>query len=284
MSALFPKLSLKEGTMPISVAAITVTSHSRPVLRRALITVAVAAAIGMLSCSDSLPPSRNHDVTYFGPTVPVASGSARAYVTLDGAGVPREIGLALTETALDELPSTAAEYVLVLPPQASATAFKHAVINWNPLGHPPAGVYTVPHFDFHFYTITNAQRAEIVVGDSALAAKMMRLPTAEFVPAGYLAGMASELMGLHWRDTEAPELKGAPFTKTFIYGSYDGDFIFAEPMVAMVYLETRPDRDETMLKLPTSYAVRGYHPTSYSVGYYTGPMEYRVALSGLVSR
>jgi hypothetical protein len=238
----------------------------------------------MLSCSDSLPPSQNQSVTYFGPTVAMAKGSARAYVTLDGTGVPLEIGMALTETALEELPATAAEYVLVLPPQASTTAFKHAVINWIPLGHPPAGVYTVPHFDFHFYTITNAQRAEILLGDSARAAKMMRPPTAEFVPAGYVMGMAGELMGLHWRDPEAPELKGAPFTKTFIYGSYDGALIFGEPMVAKSYLETKPARDVTTLKLPAEYSAHGYQPTSYSVGYYIGPMEYRVALSGLVSR
>jgi len=270
--------------MPIPVGATPVTPHSRPILRRALITVALAAAIGMLSCSDSLPPSENRSVTYFGPTVAMASGSARAYVTLDRAGVPMEIGLALTETVLDELPATAAEYVLVLPPEASTTAFKHAVINWIPFGHAPAGVYTVPHFDFHFYTITNAQRADIVLGDSALAAKMTRPPTAEFVPAGYVTGMASELMGLHWRDPAAPELKGAPFTKTFIYGSYDGAFIFGEPMVAKSYLETKPDRDETTLKLPARYSAPGYQPTSYSVGYYVGPMEYRVALSGLVSR
>ena len=55
-------------------------------------------------------------------------------------------------------------------------------------------------------------------------------------------------------------------------------------MVAKSYLETKPDRDVTTLKLPASYSARGYQPTSYSVGYYTGPMEYRVALSGLVSR
>ena len=84
--------------MSISVAASPVTPRSRRLLRYALITGAVAAGIGMLSCSDSLPPSQNQSVTYFGPTVAMAKGSARAYVTLDGPGVPLEIGMALTET------------------------------------------------------------------------------------------------------------------------------------------------------------------------------------------
>jgi hypothetical protein len=35
-------------------------------------------------------------------------------------------------------------------------------LDWNPRGHIPDGVYTVPHFDVHFYLITREQREEIV--------------------------------------------------------------------------------------------------------------------------
>jgi hypothetical protein len=38
------------------------------------------------------------------------------------------------------------------------------VINWMPEGHPSPMVYTVPHFDFHFYMIPNAERLNIVLG------------------------------------------------------------------------------------------------------------------------
>ena len=250
------------------------------------IFIGALAAVGVpMACSDSSPAtSPDKSGTFFGPTVPVASGSARTYVTLDRVGVPIELGLALTEAALIDLPAGAGEFVFDLPAQASATPFKHAVINWMPMGHPPAMVYSVPHFDFHFYMISRSERDAIVLGDAALDAKMVRQPAAEFVPVGYAAGMASVGMGLHWNDPEAPERKGEPFTKTFIYGSYDGAITFGEPMVAKSYLETKPAAVVTPLKLPAQYAARGFQATSYTVGYDATTKEYRIALSGLVSR
>ena len=265
--------------MRVTVLRTSMSRHSR---RPLLTALSLTGAAAILSCSDATSPEQSR--TSSGPTVAMASGTARAYVTLDAAGAPTEIGLAFTEGALAGLPVANTEYVLALPLQALTTAYKHAVINWIPLGHPPAGVYTVPHFDFHFYTITNAQRTAIVLGDSLLTAKMMRLPEAEFIPAGYVTGMASELMGLHWRDPAAPELKGAPFTQTFIYGSYDGAMIFAEPMVAKTYLETKPAPVTTSLKLPAQYATHGYQATSYTVAYDQATKEYRVSLVALVVR
>jgi hypothetical protein len=256
-------------------------SRRARVLRIAAASVAIASG-SVFACSETLPPDLGG--TFFGPVTLIGGGSGRAYITLDRAGIPTELGLALTEGMLTNLPAAFAEYVFAFPEQASATPFKHAVINWEPNGHPPAGVYTVPHFDFHFYMISNATRAGVVFGDPQLDAKMVRRPTAEFIPAGYAAGMAMANMGLHWLDPQAPERQGQPFTKTFVYGSYDGVFTFGEPMIAKSYLETKPATVVTPVKLPAQYAVRGYHPTSYTVAYDAGTKEYRVALTGLVSR
>ena len=96
--------------------------------------------------------------------------------------------------------------------------------------------------------------------------------------------MATAQMGMHWNDPNAPERRGEPFTKTFIYGSYDGAFIFAEPMVAKAYLDTKPTAVVTPIQLPVQYSTRGYHPTGYSVGYDPASKEYRISLAGLVSR
>ena len=255
------------------------TRYSLHHFRTALtVTAATAAAGALLYCFDAT--SIDKSGTFFGPVTAMASGSARSYVTLDRFGAPTDLGVALTEAALTGLPTAMAEYVLALPTEASATLFKHAVINWMPMGHPPPMVYTVPHFDFHFYMITNDERVAIVVGDP----KLIQQPAAEFVPAGFVVGAASAGMGLHWRDPDAPEMHGEPFTKTFIHGSYDGVLIFGEPMVAKDYLETRPAAVATPLKLPTQYAVRGRQATSYIVGYDAGSKEYRIALSGLVQR
>lgn len=45
------------------------------------------------------------------------------------------------------------EFVLPLPSEASRRSdipFKWALVNWNPHGHIPPGVWDEPHFDVHF--------------------------------------------------------------------------------------------------------------------------------------
>ncbi|RYD93814.1 MAG: hypothetical protein EOP50_10530, partial [Sphingobacteriales bacterium] len=58
-------------------------------------------------------------------------------------------------------------------------------------------------------------------------------------------------MGKHWADTTAVEFHGKKFEKTFIYGSYNGKFIFLEPMIALDYLKTKPN-----ITLPISQAAK----------------------------
>ena len=36
-------------------------------------------------------------------------------------------------------------------PEVEGLNFTFAGVDWNPMGHPPENVWTVPHFDFHFY-------------------------------------------------------------------------------------------------------------------------------------
>ena len=42
-------------------------------------------------------------------------------------------------------------------------AFQFVQFDWNPKGHEPEGVYTLPHFDFHFYTVSDAAVMAIIV-------------------------------------------------------------------------------------------------------------------------
>ena len=55
-------------------------------------------------------------------------------------------------------------------------------------------------------------------------------------------------------------------------------------MVTKAYLDAKPAAAATPIKLPAKYAVSGYQPTSYTVGYDPAAREYRVALTGLVRR
>jgi hypothetical protein len=91
-------------------------------------------------------------------------------------------------------------------------------------------------------------------------------------------------MGLHWADPAGSEFNGQPFVKTFIYGSYDGAFIFAEPMLTKAYLESKPATSVTPIKLPAQYSKSGFQPTSYTVSYDVANKEFHIALTGLTKR
>ena len=87
----------------------------------------------------------------------------------------------------------------------------------------------------------------------------------------------------------APELQNVlgrpalyqPFTRTFIYGSWDGRFTFYEPMVTRAYLLMRPDATAAAIPVPALYPEPGYYPTGYRVSYDAQAKEYLVALTGL---
>ena len=171
------------------------------------------------------------------------------------------------------------------------------MVDWNPNGHEPDHVYTLPHFDFHFYQVTNAVVMAILPSDPQYAAKAASFPAAQFVPTGYVAASVLggttaaaatvPMMGLHWLDTSAPELQRPPagktFTETFIYGSYDGKFIFIEPMITKAYLESLKGTTgmQRNVAVAAQVASPGYYPSAYSIRYDATAKEYRIALENL---
>ena len=272
-----------------------------PRMRRPVILAAaavVAASLTLAACNEST--AADTDRIEYGTAVALGKGTARTYVQMH-AGAPAEIGVALSEAALTDLPagtnhgdgphSMFNEYLLELPAAAGATQFKFVELDWNPMGHEPDGVYTLPHFDFHFYSIPVAERNAIdPTTDAQYAAHAGNLPAAEFAPPGYLAasvlaGAPPELaavprMGMHWLDPNSEELHGAVFSKTFIYGSWNGKLIFAEPMITKAYLETKPNFSAA-LAVPARSALTGLRPTTQRIYWNEATKEYRVALGGL---
>jgi hypothetical protein len=258
----------------------------------------------------------------YGPPVRVGNGRARTYVVLDqrNGGRPLEVGVALDERAMEGLPAAAghAEHAaarggrggrdkgghphadmhafdLAMPAQ-NPTPYRFVGLDWNPAGHDPAPIYGLPHFDFHFYMVSPAERDAVDPADPAFAQKAANYPQGDFVPPGYMVlppppapVPAVPRMGVHWSNLAAPELQppGAPghaaFTHTFIYGSWDGRFTFAEPMITRAYLLTKPDVT-VPVATATRYATAGYHPSAYRVRWDARAREYRVALTGLAYR
>ena len=224
----------------------------------------------------------------YGTPVKLGNGFARSYIILND-GVPLELGVALSERALDDLPSagTTAEYEYLLPlPEQNPTQYQLIELNWNPGGHPPPGIYTVPHFDFHFFVVSLAERNAVDPSDPNYAAKAANLPGTDYRPAGYFpppgvpSANAVPRMGLHWINPTSPEFQGQGFTRTFIFGSWDGRFTFVEPMITRAYLLGRPDVVATV-PVASKHDPAGYYPNAYRVTWDPQEKEWHVAITAL---
>ncbi|MFN6964534.1 MAG: DUF5602 domain-containing protein [Pyrinomonadaceae bacterium] len=221
--------------------------------------------------------------TLHGSVRTVGNGKMRSWVKVDDEKLTA-IGVTFTEDALKGLPpepppgAEGHEYVFEIPEVGKGSPFKHILVNWNPYGHPPAKVYDVGHFDFHFYLISDSERMAITAVGEDAARSNKPLP-AELTPKGYVLAPDSAIprMGSHWADVSSHEFHGSQFTKTFLFGSYDGKLIFLEPMITKAYLETRPNVVDD-IKLPAKLPVPGYYPTKYRVAYDAAKKEYTVAL------
>jgi hypothetical protein len=255
----------------------------------------------------------------YGTPVKVGGGRARAYVTLDqkNGGVALELGVAFDEQAMEGLPAAGSgehgphgemhEHILQLP-ERHGTTFQFVELNWNPGGHEPPGVYDKPHFDFHFYTTSKAERDAIDPAAPDYAAKANRLPGAEFIPQFYSLPLppgvppvaaAVPRMGVHMLDMRSPEIQGMlgnpagyrPFTTTFIQGSWDGRVTFYEPMITREHIlarraATTPDERDVVIQLPTAqrYSPAGRYPSAYRIAWDEQAKEYRIALTQLADR
>ena len=173
----------------------------------------------------------------YGTPVHVGNGTVRTYVVLDEKqhGRPLEVGVAMSEKSLEGLPAPMAMpaandgkghdhgsmnmnmYLLDLPAQ-NPTQYKFVQFDWNPLGHEPAGVYDLPHFDFHFWTASKEVRESVVPSNPNYATQAANIPAPEFRAPFYVDGATAggvtpaeatvPLMGLHWLDVRSPELQG----------------------------------------------------------------------------
>lgn len=259
---------------------------------------------------------------YLGPCMNVGDrrslgdGQVSVYTQILPDGTPYGIGFVLTEKTLRDLPTDPADGATCFDlngdtqidiakecvgghafeldfPQASRRAlapFKWALVNWNPAGHGPSGIYDRPHFDFHFYMQPLLQRNLIRAGPCGTLmncsdlARAIKPLAAEHMPKGYANVNAVEArMGNHLINPSAPEFIGNPFSSTFIYGSYDGTLTFMEPMLTLELLSGRPFFCRPIAQ-PAAYQTDGHYPRQYCVKYYPARKEYHVALEDFVYR
>jgi hypothetical protein len=251
----------------------------------------------------------------YGTPQKIGNGMVRTYVVLDekDGRTPIEVGVAMSEGTMDGLPAAMpmsgdmadmGMLILALPAQ-NPTPYKFVEVGFNPMGHEPAGVYDLPHFDFHFYTVSDSVMKAIVPSDPAYATRAASFPAPEYrapfyVDAATAAGIPPAaatvpVMGLHWLDVRSPELQKLvgnpagwrPFTTTFIYGSWDGKFIFDEPMITRAYIMAKRDsanavRDEIIpVSVAQRYEPAGFYPGAYRITWDAQSKEFRIALTQL---
>ena len=276
--------------------------------KRALIALALTG-LGCVDSGPNDPAGTSSSNRQYGAPVKLGNGEARVYVVRDvRSGDPVEVGVALTESALVGLPEAGTHggnghehynsYVLELPAQ-HRTPYQFVELDWNPKGH--GGPYVAPHFDFHFYRISLAERDAIDPSDPSYAERAANLPPAEEMPVGYAAHhalmnitaaqAAVPRMGLHWIDLSSPELppRNQPFTATFIVGSWDGRVIFDEPMITRAFILSQrdvPEAGDSIIPVPSSqkYTPAGLYMTGYRASWDAAAKEFRVALTGLQAR
>lgn len=173
--------------------------------------------------------------------------------------------------------------------------FQWVGLNWNPEGHPaPAPPpWLEPHFDFHFYIMDHEALQQVrpgICGEKIDCDDFKRAtkPVPEkYIHENYInVNAAVPAMGNHLIDKTAPELsKTNPvkFTHTFIYGAYDSQITFYEPMITKEYLESQPDMCKSVY-LPDAWEKSGYYPTEYCIRYLGNSGEYTVSLEKFVYR
>ena len=302
-------------------------------MKRALRAAIVGTAVALIALivvaprkgADSAAVEGARLVRVDGLAQKVGNGTARTFIVVDeqNPAVPVEVGVALSEGAMEGLPKPMAmnhegmagggehldmhNWLLDLPAK-NPTPYKFVQFGWNPKGHEPPGVWDVPHFDFHFYTVPVSVRNSIVPSNPQFVENAEKYPADSLRAQFYIdaataakttrVAMTVPEMGMHWIDVRTPEVQALagrpeayqPFTKTYIYGSWNGEFIFAEPMITRAYLLAKREtadaavRDETIAVPSAKFGEAGFYPEAYRIRWNAETREYLISLTRFAAK
>ena len=247
----------------------------------------------------------------------LGDGVVSSYAEVEGGGTPAAIGVVWSASALEGLPAGSDqhrcvgrnrdgevdgatqcqhtyEFVIPLPDKVALRndiPFKWVLLNWNPEGHIPPGVYDVPHFDVHFVMAPIADIFAIEPGpcgpefvrcDQFKTARKP-LPANHSAPDYVDVEAVVPAMGNHLVDVTGPEFQKQPFTRSWIYGVYDGRMIFYEAMVTRAYMQSKSSGC-LPIKAPKAVAVAGLYPTQYCIRHNAATGEYSVSMEKFTRR
>jgi hypothetical protein len=281
------------------------------------IVIVSLTTLAILGCSDNKQAGVSTGRS-LGASSSVGKGMVSSYAEFDKNEAPKTIGIVFQASALEGLPTAKSdghhcfdqnkdgkidlqtecfgthESVIPLPSEAARRPdipFKWVGLNWNPHGHIPPKVYDLPHFDVHFYMEPIEKIFAIQSGPCGpefVRCDQFKIATRP-LPSNYMhpdfksVDAVAPAMGNHLIDLTGPEFNKKKFTRTWIYGVYDGRLTFFEEMVTRDYLLSRPDACFA-IKSPPAMAVRGYYPTLSCIRYLPQGNEYTVSMEGFVLR
>jgi hypothetical protein len=300
----------------------TLTSFTRYLNGRAALHGSVASALTVAvallvatsgSAAPAVPEGR-----VLGWRTQLGQGDVTSYAELQEGGVPKAIGVMLSAESLATLPAEPSDYhhcfdrdgdgataqatecihthefVVPLPDavtQRGDVPFSWVLLNWNRNGHMPPGIYDSPHFDVHFYIASIEDTfaiqdgpcgPEFVACDDFTMAKQP-VPANLMHPDFKDVDAVAPAMGNHLIDLEGHEFHGQGFTSSWIYGVYGGRVTFWEQMIALSYLESRPNMCAP-IKTPPAVEAAGYYPTQRCIRYDADADAYLVSLEQFVYR
>lgn len=276
--------------------------------------VALTLVLSGCAAQTATPPTER----MLGTPAHVGGDVVYSFADLDATGAPTSVGVIFPARTLATLPTmhsdghhcydqnddgttdlatecfASHEWVLPLPSDVARRAdmpFKWVLLNWNPAGHVPPGVYDLPHFDVHFYI----QPIEDVfaIAPGPCGPDFVRCDQFELgkkpPPPNYMhpdfqnADAVVPAMGNHLIDLTSPEFQGETFTRTWIYGTYDGHVTFYEEMLTKDFMLSRPNTCFP-IKTPAAVGLSGYYPTQSCTRYDAEADAYSVSMEGFVLR
>lgn len=281
-------------------------------------TISLAACFGMLFLFFNAFILESDPGRVEGAIAEIGNGWVETYSEIDEQGLPQAIGVIFSKEAFKGLPKDMGdghrctdldnngtiemhieclpwhERVLPLPAEISRNKeipFKWVLLNWNPHGHMPEGVWNTPHFDVHFYMEPIENIFSLMPGPCG--PEKMRCDQYEMarkpVPASYIhkdfvdVGAAAPAMGNHLVDPTEAVFHGAPFTRSWLYGAYDGRIIFYEEMLSLEYLTSEPNECYPIKTTP-EVGLSGYYPSQVCSRFNPEDSSVSVSMEGFTYR
>jgi hypothetical protein len=123
--------------------------------------------------------------TTYGDRESLGNGYPRSFKHYGDDGALKSIGIRFDESVLTNLPTEpndgnnsfdlngdgvinlhvecmgGHQRIMFLPSDTQETPFKWVLVNWNTNGHAPPGIYTTPHFNFHFFIEAEWKTSEL---------------------------------------------------------------------------------------------------------------------------